>query len=457
MGLLSTCVSGKCAKRAAVLAGAAAMAVASFTPAARAATAQVGDVFYIAMENHNWAQPNGNINNASTTIEQIKGNLAAPFINSLVTPGNANAAQVSYATAYHNVLATPSGANPSIHPSEPNYVWHEGGSNFGITNDNDPYAATGGTAALVGNNPSLSGLLSAKGISWKSYQEDTQLNVTSGTVNHPGANSLSSTVAPQNQWTVPLSSYSGNSPTYTNPYNGSSQYNYAVKHDGQLFFADANGNGDMTTANPMISHYAPLQQLQTDLTNNTVARYNWITPNQYNDMHSSLTTPFTYNGVTYAAGTDAQMIAMGDNFLSKVVPMIEASQAFKNNGAIVIWNDETEAQDSTDTTANDFSHTSMEIVISPLAKGNAYASALNYTHSSDLKSLQELFNVAGPTANGFLGDAGTPGTNDLADLFVAGAIPTASAVPLPPAVWTGAGVMSILGLAMLRRRRGALA
>jgi len=46
---------------------------------------------------------------------------AAPYINSLVTPGNANAKQVSYAAAYFNVLATPSGNNPSIHPSEPNY------------------------------------------------------------------------------------------------------------------------------------------------------------------------------------------------------------------------------------------------------------------------------------------------------------------------------------------------
>ena len=35
-------------------------------------------------------------------------------------------------------------------------------------------------------------------------------------------------------------------------------------------------------------------------------------------------------------------------------------------------------------------------MISPLAKGNAYDSTLTYTHSSDLKTMQELFGVYGP-------------------------------------------------------------
>ena len=94
--------------------------------------------------------------------------------------------------------------------------------------------------------------------------------------------------------------------------------------------------------------------------------------------------------------------------------MIMASQAYKNNGAIIIWNDETEG-----TNADDFNHTSMEIVISPLAKGYGYASALNYTHSSDLKTMQEIFQ-AGP----LLDDAATAGTLDLSDMFVPNTIPT---------------------------------
>src|SRR5262249_7160527 len=91
-----------------------------------------------------------------------------------------------------------------------------------------------------------------------------------------------------------------------------------------------------------------------------------------------------------------------------------ASKAYKNNGAIVIWFDETEDGNTTQFTIP-------EIVISPLAKGNAYNSTMTYTHSSDLKSMEELFGVYAP-GGGFLGDANTPGTNDLSDLFKSGAL-----------------------------------
>ena len=97
---------------------------------------------------------------------------------------------------------------------------------------------------------------------------------------------------------MPLTSFSGTSAGYTNPYNGSNQYNFAAKHDGELFFTATNGGNEPTSPIPR-RHYAPLQQLQTDLTNNTVARYNWITPDQYNDMHTALNAGFTYNGITY--------------------------------------------------------------------------------------------------------------------------------------------------------------
>src|SRR5216684_6672996 len=112
---------------------------------------EVKTVFVIAMENHNWTQP---ANQFTGGIQQISQNPNAPFINSLVN-GTAVAVingsevnisqQVAFATAYHNVLSTPSGNNPNIHPSEPNYLWAEAGSNFGVRNDNDPFSTTGGT------------------------------------------------------------------------------------------------------------------------------------------------------------------------------------------------------------------------------------------------------------------------------------------------------------------------
>jgi heptaprenylglyceryl phosphate synthase len=106
---------------------------------------EVKKVFVIAMENHNWTQP---ANQFTGGIQQIYQNPNAPFINSLVN-GTAMAIidgaevnisqQVAYAKAYHNVLATPDGNNPDIHPSEPNYIWAEAGTNFGVASDADPY------------------------------------------------------------------------------------------------------------------------------------------------------------------------------------------------------------------------------------------------------------------------------------------------------------------------------
>ncbi len=90
----------------------------------------VNTVFVIAMENHNWTQPVSD----TSAPHQIYNNTNAPFINSIVNSGFNGGAlnpqvtlygasgpisintQVSYATAYHNVLATASGANSHIHP-----------------------------------------------------------------------------------------------------------------------------------------------------------------------------------------------------------------------------------------------------------------------------------------------------------------------------------------------------
>ncbi|HME85899.1 MAG TPA: alkaline phosphatase family protein [Roseiarcus sp.] len=386
---------------------------------------QVGDVFYIALENHNFTQPS-----SLTDPEQILGNAAAPYINSLVTPGNPNAAQTSYASMYLNAAV-------GLHPSEPNYVWQEAGLH-GPLNDADPYPNN------IVNAPNLSGLLQAKyGTSgWRSYQEDTDLLNTSGQNFNSAAGTLTNNVASPSQYEVPLTSFSGTSADYTNAYNGSHQYNYAAKHDPQVFFTDTNGGDNPTSSNPEAQYYAPLQQLQTDLNNNTVARYNWITPDQYNDMHSSLSGGFTYHGVHYTG--DQAAVAEGDNFVSMIVPEIMASEAYKDNGAIVIWNDESEGGDTSQ-------YTLTEIIISPLAKGNAYTNEITYTHSSDLRTLQDIFGVYGDSA--YLG--GAEYANTLSDLFVPGAIPPG--VP-EPSTWA----MMLAGFAGLaaagyRRKAGGVA
>lgn len=383
--------------RTALCVAASAGALAAMAPAAGAANS-VGDVFVIAMENHNWAQPS-----SITSPEQILGNAAAPYINSLVTPGNANAAQVSYAANYTN-------AGQGDHPSEPNYVWAEAGSNLGNATDADPSQSAGN----VYNVPHLTRLMDQWGVSWKNYQEDVQLSSS------------------------PLVSANGtNGPV--NPYNGTMQYNYAVKHNPMAFFTDSGTKSVF-----------PLTQLAADLSSNSVGRYNWITPDQYNDMHSTLTNGFTYNGKTYSG--DEANIAQGDNFLKQVIPQIQASQAYKNNGAIVIWWDESENGDGPANTIG-------EIVISPLAKGNGYKSTVAMNHSSDIKTMQEIFGLdsgflSNPIPLTALNANGTgynevTTVNDLSDLFQSGVVPPPTSVPEPAAL----GAIALAGVGLLVRRR----
>ena len=419
------------------LAASAAVLALALASGAHATAPKIKTVFYIALENHNATQPS-----SYTGTNAIYGNAAAPFINSLITPGNPNAAMVSYASHYNNVVEL----GTTVHPSEPNYVWSEAGTainNSNVRNDANPYSSTGAPTNIV-NAPNLSALLQAKGINWTSYQEDADLLNTTGqtfVADQTGATNgtITSNVASPSQYVVPLNSFSGTSSDYVNAYNGSNQYNYASKHNPQLFFTATNGGNNITSSNPEASHYAPLQALATDLANNTVTGYNFITPDQYNDMHTALTGGFTYNGVHYT-GDEAQ-IAQGDNFLSQIVPLIEASQAFKDNGEIVIWNDEDEG----DNAATDSQFSGVEIVISPLAKGNAYDSTISYNHSSDLKTLQEIYGVTGTA----LGAAA--GANTLADLYKPGAVPE-------PAAWSMMLVgFGLLGGALRRRARPAVA
>jgi hypothetical protein len=373
---------------------------------------EIKTVFVIAMENHNWTQP---ANQFTGGIQQIFQNPNAPFINSLVN-GTAFAVihgrvvhisrQVAYATNYHNVLATPGGNNPHIHPSEPNYMWAEAGTNFGVFNDNDPFAANGPTNQNTSQH--LVTLITQAGKTWRSYQEDTDLATVSG--------QLTNVPLPRDQWTVPLKSISGTfAPGSFNQFNGSNQFNYAAKHNPQVFFTDSNGGNDTSTANPLRLQYAPLQQLFIDLANDTVADYNFISPNQFNDQHTTLAGG--YKGLT----GDAAKILQGDDFLRQIVPVIMASKAYKEHGVIILWWDESEQDGVAGDNPDDFNHTIGEIVISPEAHRNVngvpYASPLAFTHSSDLRTMQEIFRTRGP----FVGDAAN--ARDLSDLFEEGTIP----------------------------------
>jgi phosphatidylinositol-3-phosphatase len=248
--------------------------------------------------------------------------------------------QASWCTNYFD--------NPkAVHPSEPNYLWLETGDNLGVTSDNDP------TAGNVFTVPHLTQLMTAANVTWRSYAEDTT-----------GA-------------TCPLT----NTTTY------------APRHVPFLYFTDNVGNPPDPNNATCIQHVRPYTELAGDLTSNKVAQYNFITPNLCDDMHGGL--------LPGLGCPNTSLITQGDTWLKKQIPMIMASQPYKDNGAIFITWDESENGE----------YPIGMIILSPKAKGGGYQGKTKYYHSSTLRTVEEIFGL-----KPLLNDAANQ--PDLADLFV---------------------------------------
>lgn len=167
-------------------------------------------VFIIVMENHNWSEITSS--NSPFTYGQMvaKGAHAENYIS----PSN-------------------------IHPSLPNYLVMEAGTNFGLNNDSDPSVNHQSTTAHLVTQ------LKNAGVSWKGYFEGI-----------PGTD-------------CPLTDINSQ----------------AVHHNPFVYFDDVTNNLSRTSAY-CISHIRPVTELPTDLTNNNVSAYNFIVPNVCNDTHN---------------------------------------------------------------------------------------------------------------------------------------------------------------------------
>ena len=218
-----------------------------------AALQTIQTVFVIPMENQNWSS--------------VRGSSSAPYINNTLLPMGAHAEQ------YFNP--------PGQHPSLPNYLWLEAGTNFGIAAD--PLPAT----AHQNTTNHFVTLLKNAGLSWRSYNEDIC-----------GCN-------------CPL--------VNTNL--------YVSRHNPFVYFDDVT-NTNSTSSGSCMSNVRAFSQLAGDLGSNTVARYNWVVPNLCDDMHN--TSP--------CATTDP--ITNGDSWLANNLPAILTSPAYTNNGAVfIVWDE----------------------------------------------------------------------------------------------------------------------
>jgi hypothetical protein len=259
---------------------------------------RVKTVWVILMENHNWT---GNNAGASFGAPDIKGNALAPYINGNLLRTSAHAEQ------YFNP--------PGNHPSQPNYLWLEAGTNFGVLDDTQP-----GQPQLF-TDQHLVRLLENAGISWRAYAE-------------PDFGSPVFDVCPLD-------------------------FSYLdVEHLAFVYFNDVNDGLNPQSAE-CISHVRPYYQLAADLANHTSARYNFITPNLCHDGHEDV-SPCDRN-------EPADNTLRSDTWLKQNVPVILESDEYKQGGALfIIWD---EAEDD-----GQFSDGPIGMfLLSPFAKGGGKA------------------------------------------------------------------------------------
>jgi hypothetical protein len=301
---------------------------------------KVKTVWVIMMENHNWT---GDDAGAAFGDPDLKDNPLAPYINGTLAKISAHPDQ------YFNP--------PGNHPSQPNYLWLEAGTNFGVLGDTQP-----GQPQLFTSNH-LVRLLQNAGISWKVYAE----------------------------------------PDFGSPVYDTCPLDFSVldvEHLAQVYFNDVNDGLNPQSAE-CISHVKPFYQLATDLADHTTAQYNIIVPNVCHDGHE---------GVSPCDATEpADNTLRGDTWLKQNLPVILQSDAYKDNGAIfVVWDEAEDSGAFKDGPIGMF-------VLSPLAKGGgreSFSNSIHYDHSSTLKTIQEIFGV-----RPLLGAAADPATVDLSDLF----------------------------------------
>lgn len=160
-----------------------------------------------------------------------------------------------------------------------------------------------------------------------------------------------------------------------------SKYPYAVWHNPFVYFDDVISDFSYCT-----NHIRPYKEIHADLKENRIARYNFITPNLTNIMHD-------------AAPGSRSTRRQGDKWLAKEIPGILASDAYQAGGVIFIVWDEGTSDGPIGL-----------IALSPFAKGQGYSNRKHYTHSSLLRTIEEIFGV-----EPFLRDAAN--AQDLSDLF----------------------------------------
>jgi phospholipase C len=258
--------------------------------------------------------------------------------------GNPNAPWINAAAAQYGLAAKYTGVT---HPSQPNYIATTSGSTNGVADDND-------TTIDV---PNIVDQLEAHGKTWKAYMQSYSLCSTP--LDHACGNQL-----------------------------------YERKHNPFISYLDVQNNP------ARVAHIADFSQLSTDLANNDVPNYVWISPDQCHDMHGrgggGPSDPCDFSNVQ-------NLIATGDAFLSATVGAIMSSAAWTDNSAIFITWDESDFTGSgpfgfgdtsgcCDAVPGDGGGHVVTLVISS-TQDEAHTSKVAYNHYSMLATIEAAWHL----------------------------------------------------------------
>jgi len=388
-------------------------------------------VWVIMMENHGFSQ--------------VLNNPAAPFTTQYANSSN-------LATNYFAVA----------HPSLTNYLETNGGSNFGVLDDNPPdwhnptctpnlssgtinyesdgspicpIAGTGTDAATppldcfnevtgppcdveidgvhsYAADPNVLGIsiadqLVAAGKTWKTYQESLPLG-GADYVNYSDGNFTDKT-----DFTLLNSLWPTQSPAFN---SGEIVQLYAVKHNPFVYFQSTQQGANPGNSLANVAPFDGAGGLYGDLASGKVPNYSFIAPNQCNDQHGKKSylnggnaNPFcgsdpNDNGTQ--VGLNPALMALGDQALQRIVTAIHASPAWSrgHNAIVTIWDED---DYSVAPTINQVA----AIVDTNYGFHNLQSSVF-YTHFSLLKTIEGGFRL--PCLN----HACDASTTAIEDLFV---------------------------------------
>ena len=255
-------------------------------------------------------------------------------------------------------------------PSSPNY-----GQFVANTGTASPYTLGAG-CVYPSSVPTLFNQLSAAGVTWKAYAQDLG-NTDTGSAPHAvsacGAPSLNPTTSP-----VP------------NPGSANATDQYVPKHFPLPWFHAIIDNPTTNCSSAHVANlFSPTNGLYADLQSEaTTPEFSWISPNNCSDAHDAVchgnnlsggfsdpntpNAPINYTGGLYAS----------DLFLQHIIPEIEASPAFKDNGLIDITFDE--GFPAFTFTSNSFNNsttepaTAVSSIAADTAGENLYGKNVNY-------------------------------------------------------------------------------